>query len=211
MSDCAAVADINVSSFCKGYGARRRGRRQSGPDLECGYAEGQAFPALVDAVHEKLISEAEIDQALRRLFNARLRLGMFDPPSSYAFGRIGMEENNTPAHRQLSLKASRESMVLLKNDKGVLPLKSSVANIAVIGPTAELVQSLQGNYNGPPPNPVYPLNGIEKRFKSAHVAYAMGSSLGAKGSRCRLSTRLCTPRTAAASLVLKANTSRQRT
>ena len=67
-------------------------------------------------------------------------------------------------------------MVLLKNN-GVLPLKPGIRKIAVIGPTAELVQSLQGNYNGPPPNPVYPLAGIEKRFPHAQISYAMGSSL----------------------------------
>ena len=68
-------------------------------------------------------------------------------------------------------------MVLLKNANGVLPLKANPGRIAVIGPTAELVQSLQGNYNGPPPEPVYPLQGIEKRFSSAQIAYAQGSSL----------------------------------
>jgi beta-glucosidase len=88
-----------------------------------------------------------------------------------------MDENNSPAHRQISLQAAREAMVLLKNDHQTLPLKPGVRTIAVVGPTAELVQSLQGNYNGPPPNPVYPLDGIEKRFDSAHVVYAMGSSL----------------------------------
>jgi beta-glucosidase len=88
-----------------------------------------------------------------------------------------MSEVNSPQHRQLSLRAARESMVLLKNQDHVLPLKPGIARIAVIGPTAELVQSLQGNYNGPPPSPVYPLEGIEKRFASANVAYAQGSTL----------------------------------
>jgi beta-glucosidase len=68
-------------------------------------------------------------------------------------------------------------MVLLKNQDHILPLKSETSSIAVIGPTAELIQSLQGNYNGPPPSPIYPLTGIEKRFSSSHVRYAQGSSL----------------------------------
>jgi beta-glucosidase len=102
---------------------------------------------------------------------------MFDPPSSYAYGRIPFSEDNSPEHRQVSLQAARESMVLLKNQNHALPLNSSISRIAVIGPTAELVQSLQGNYNGPPPSPVTPLLGIEKRFSSAKVLYAQGSSL----------------------------------
>ncbi len=69
-----------------------------------------------------------------------------------------MSEVNSPEHRQLSLRAARESMVLLKNQDHTLPLKAGIARIAVVGPTAELVQSLQGNYNGPPPSPVYPLD-----------------------------------------------------
>lgn len=178
VSDCAAVADVFTGHhYAADMAHAAADAVRSGTDLECGYGEGQAYPALVEAVEKKLISEAEIDTALRRLFTARFRLGMFDSPSSYAYGRIGMEENNNAAHRALSLKAAQESMVLLKNTNGALPLKAGLKKIAVIGPTAELVQALQGNYNGPPPNPVYPLNGIEKRFNTAQVVYAMGSSL----------------------------------
>jgi beta-glucosidase len=177
VSDCAAVADIfDGHHYAPDMAHAAADAVHAGTDLECGYMQGQAFPSLVDAVHKSLISEEDLNRALRRLYRERFRLGMFDPPSSYAYGRIGMDENNTPAHRALSLKAARESMVLLKND-GTLPLKPGVKKITVIGPTAELIQSLQGNYNGPPPNPVYPLVGIEKRFAAAHVIYAMGSSL----------------------------------
>ena len=117
VSDCAAVADIFTGHhYAPDMPHAAADAVHAGTDLECGYGEGQAFPSLVDAVHQNLIAEADIDQALRRLYRARFRLGMFDPPSSYAYGRIGMDENNTPAHRQLSLKAARESIVLLKND-----------------------------------------------------------------------------------------------
>ncbi len=178
VSDCAAVADVNTGHhFSPDMAHAAAAAVKAGTDLECGFGKGQAYPALVDAVHQHLISEAEIDTALRRLFTARFRLGMFDPLSSYAYGRIPLSENNSAQHRQLSLQAARESIVLLKNQDSTLPLTSSVGNIAVIGPTAELVQSLQGNYNGPPPSPVYPLNGIEKRFSSSKILYAQGSSL----------------------------------
>jgi len=178
VSDCAAVADVFTGHhFVPDMAHAAVDAVRAGTDLECGYGQGQAFPALVDAVHQGLIKESEIDTALHRLYLARFELGMFDPLSSYAYGQIPFNEVNSPQHRQLSLQAARESIVLLKNQDHVLPLKSGVANIAVIGPTAEYVQSLQGNYNGPPPNPVYPLNGIEKRFSSAHVAYAQGSTL----------------------------------
>ncbi|HEX6806004.1 MAG TPA: glycoside hydrolase family 3 C-terminal domain-containing protein [Terriglobales bacterium] len=178
VSDCAAVADIFTGHhYTPDMAHAAADALKAGTDLECGFAQGQAFPSLVDAVHQGLVQESDIDTALRRLFRARFKLGMFDPPSSFAYGQIPMSEVNSPPHRQLSLRAARESMVLLKNQDHILPLKPGIARIAVIGPTAELVQSLQGNYNGPPPSPVYPLEGIEKRFASAKVAYAQGSTL----------------------------------
>ena len=178
VSDCAAVADVFTGHhYSPDMAHAAAAAVKAGTDLECGYREGQAFPSLVDAVHQGLIKESEIDNALRRLFRARFKLGMFDPPSSFAYGQIPMSEVNSPEHRQLSLQAARESIVLLTNKDGFLPLKSGIGTIAVVGPTAELVQSLQGNYNGPPPSPVYPVAGIEKKFSSAKVTYAQGSTL----------------------------------
>jgi beta-glucosidase len=178
VSDCAAVADVNTGHhYAADMAHAAAAAVKAGTDLECGYGEGKAFPALVEAVQQHLITEADINVALTRLFRARFKLGMFDPPSSYEYGRIPYSEVNSPEHRQLSLKAARESMVLLKNADNTLPLKSGITSIAVIGPTAELVQSLQGNYNGPPPSPVYPLAGIEKKFPSARINYAQGSTL----------------------------------
>ncbi|HZZ38795.1 MAG TPA: glycoside hydrolase family 3 C-terminal domain-containing protein [Acidobacteriaceae bacterium] len=178
VSDCAAAADIYTGHhYAPDMAHAAADAVKAGTDLECGYMQGQAFPSLIQAVHQGLLSEADIDQALHRLLRARFKLGMFDPPSSYAYGRIPFSVVNSPQHRQLSLQAARESIVLLKNEAHILPLKSGIANIAVVGPTAALVQSLQGNYNGPPPNPVYPLTGIEKRFTSAKIHYAQGSTL----------------------------------
>jgi len=178
VSDCAAAADIYTGHhYAPDMAHAAADAVKAGTDLECGFNQGQAFPSLVEAVHEGLVTEADINQAVHRLFRARFRLGMFDPPSSYAYGRIPFSTVNSPEHRQLSLEAARESMVLLKNEDHILPLKSDVASIAVVGPTAALVQALQGNYNGPPPNPVFPLVGIEKRFPSSHIHYAQGSTL----------------------------------
>jgi beta-glucosidase len=178
VSDCAAVADVNTGHhYVPDMAHAAAAAVKAGTDLECGFAQGQAFPALVGAVHQGLIKESEIDNALRRLFRARFKLGMFDPPSSFAYGQIPMTEVNSPEHRQLSLRAARESIVLLKNQDRILPLKPGITRIAVVGPTAELIQALQGNYNGPPPSPVFPLEGIESRFSSAKVTYAQGSTL----------------------------------
>jgi beta-glucosidase len=178
VSDCAAVADVSTGHhYAPDFAHAAAAAVKAGADLECGYLEGRAFPALVDAVHQGLIKESDIDNALRRLLRARFKLGMFDPPSRFAYGQILMSEVNSPAHRQLSLRAARESIVLLKNQDHTLPLQAGITRIAVVGPTAELVQSLQGNYNGPLPSPVYPLEGIEKRLSSAQVSYAQGSTL----------------------------------
>jgi beta-glucosidase len=178
VSDCAAAADIFTGHhYAPDMAHAAADAVRAGDDLECQYGQGQAFNSLVDAVHRGLVSETGIDTAVRRLFTARFALGMFDPPASFAYGQIPFSEVNSPAHRALSLQAARESIVLLKNENRTLPLSSTIAAIAVVGPTAELVQSLQGNYNGPPPNPVYPVAGIEKRFPSAAIHYAQGSSL----------------------------------
>ncbi len=178
VSDCGAVGDIATGhKYAADFVRASAAAVKAGTDLECGYGEAQAYPRLSDAVKQGVITEAEIDRAVKRLFTARFRLGMFDPPESYAYGRISPSVVNSTGHRRLALQAAREAIVLLKNDGPLLPLSPDTRSIAVVGPTAELVQSLQGNYNGTPPDPVTPVAGIERRFKTATVRYAQGATL----------------------------------
>jgi beta-glucosidase len=171
VSDCDAVADI-----ARGHHAAADNIHGSalalaaGTDLDC----GGAYHSLITAVKTNLVPVADLDEAVVRLFTARFRLGMFDPPNSVPFRRISIANNNTPAHRQLALKAAEESLVLLKND-GTLPLKSTTQRIAVIGPAADNLSVLEGNYNGTSPDPINLLLGMREQFKGAHIEYAQGS------------------------------------
>jgi beta-glucosidase len=106
-----------------------------------------------------------------------MKLGMFDPPSTVPYSSITVAENDTEPHRELSLKAARETLVLLKNKDNLLPLGARYKNIAVIGPNAGSVNPLVGNYNGTPSHPVTVLAGIRKRFAESTVTSAEGSSL----------------------------------
>ncbi len=174
VSDCGAINDVATGHrYAPDLLHAGAVSLRAGTDNECGSG---GYPKLGDAVKQGLVTEAELDAALKRLFTARFRLGMFDPPESYAYGRIPFSEVNSAEHRRLALQAAREAMVLLKND-GVLPLAKQRKRIAVIGPTAELVQALQGNYNPTPPQPISPIAGMQKRFGTGNVVYAQGSVL----------------------------------
>jgi len=103
---------------------------------------------------------------------------MFDPPSRVRWARIPFSDLDTPADRTLALRVARESMVLLKNQGGLLPLSRATRTIAVIGPNADQVPVLLGNYNGTPADPVTPLRGIRAAVSRAtRVVYAQGSDL----------------------------------
>ena len=171
-SDCGAVADIfSGHHFAPDLEHASALAVKAGTDTTC----GNEYVTLVKAVHDGLIKESQIDTAVKRLFTARMRLGMFDPKADVPFNKIPMSEVNSPAHRELSLRAARESMVLLKNN-GILPLKSNVRTIAVIGPNAESLPAIEGNYNGTPPEPVLPIDGVLKEFAGkARILYAQGS------------------------------------
>src|SRR4030095_15256108 len=145
-----------------------------GTDLTC----GSEYPALVEAVKKGLISEAEIDTSVKRLLTARFRLGQFDPPEMVAYARIPFSQNDTDEHRRRALKTARESIVLLKNANRTLPLKKDVKSIAVVGPNADLPETLWGNYNGHASYLYTPLAGIKNAVsKSTKVSYALGSTL----------------------------------
>ncbi len=173
VSDCDAVADIDRGHhFAPDNTQASVDALKAGTDLDC----GRTYATLVDAVHKNLLSEAELKATVVRLFTARMRLGMFDPPERVPFSSITIADNDTPAHRALSLQASRESLVLLSNRHRMLPLRNP-GRIAVVGPTAEIVQILEGNYTGTAIAPALPLAGLRQQFGAANVTYSAGSVL----------------------------------
>jgi beta-glucosidase len=178
VSDCGAIVDVNQGHKKTADITHSAALAlQAGTDLSCSiWTPG--FNTLADAVHQGLVGEELITQAAERLYTARFQLGLFDPQGADWGDRVSFSEDASPLHRQSSLKAAEESIVLLKN-KGVLPLKSAPGHIAVIGPTADLLPSILGNYVGTPVNPVTPLDGLMKQFKSSPILYAQGSTLAA--------------------------------
>ena len=115
---------------------------KNGCDLNC----GNVYLQMMLAYKEGLVTEEDITTSAERLIATRIRLGMFDDKCEY--NEIPYESNDCKEHNELSLKAARKSMVLLKND-GTLPIdKSSLKSIAVIGPNADSQVMLKGNYSG---------------------------------------------------------------
>jgi len=183
VSDCGAIADIFRGHKYKATAAEASAASvKAGTDLTC----GNEYRSLVDAVKNGLITEAEIDQSLERLFVARFKLGMFDPPERVPWSKIPFSEVDSPEHRQLALEAARKSIVLLKNETGVLPLRAAVKKIAVIGPSADDAEALLGNYNGLSSKHVAPIEGIRRQFeKSAEVRSALGAAY-TEGTKAQL-------------------------
>ena len=172
-SDCGAIDDITqghhfTATNVEGAAAAVR----AGTDTACAFKD--EYLDLSEAVRQHLLPESQLDVSLTRLFTARMRLGMFDSPDQVPFWSISPGENHSQAHRELALRAARESVVLLKND-GILPITSLTTRIAVIGPSATSLIALEGNYKGTPTAPVLPLDGMESEFGAARVTYAQGA------------------------------------
>ncbi|HEY0321789.1 MAG TPA: glycoside hydrolase family 3 C-terminal domain-containing protein [Pyrinomonadaceae bacterium] len=191
VSDCDAVADIYKNhKFTKTEEEGVALAVKSGTDLTC----GNEYKALIPAVKQGLINEAEIDKAVKRLFEARFRLGMFDPQEMVPYSRIPFEVNDSPANRALALKAAQESIVLLKNQNNILPLKKDIKSIAVIGPNADYLEALLGNYNGVPSKWTTPLEGIKQKVSAnTKVLYALGTTLTGEALVPVPSSALLTP------------------
>jgi beta-glucosidase len=172
VSDCGAIDDIYLRHKYLPTEAEASALAvKAGTDLTC----GREYRSLLDAVKRGLITEKEIDVSVKRLFMGRFKLGMFDPPERVPFAQIPYSENASEAHRQLSLRTARESIVLLKNDNNTLPLKKAVKTLAVIGPSADNLGVLMGNYNGQPTRYVTPLAGIKASVApSTRVLYSRG-------------------------------------
>jgi beta-glucosidase len=174
-SDCGAIQDFFSPTghhYSPDAAHASAAAVKAGTDTNC----GKSYLSLVEAVHEGLISESQVDQSLKRLFTARMKLGMFDPPAEVKYAQIPFSVVDSPEHRALALKTAEEAIVLLKND-GTLPLRPSVKRVAVIGPNAASLAAIEGNYNAIPSHPSLPLDGIEQALQGkSTVVYAQGSA-----------------------------------
>lgn len=174
VSDCGAIGDIHLHhKVADSFEEAAAMAVKNGCDLNC----GQTYKWLVEAVKKGLVSEKEIDTAVKRLFTARFRLGMFDPEEMVPYANIPYEKNDSKENRALALEMARESIVLLKND-GILPIAKNIGTVAVIGPNADDKKVLLGNYNGEPSKYVTILDGIRAGVpETTKVYYTPGCDL----------------------------------
>jgi len=149
---------------------------KAGTDVMCEFGDSPtATPATtVRAVRQGLLGEADVDQAVLRLLEARIRLGLLGAPAQRPYRSITAKDYDLPAHRALNLETARQSLVLLKND-GLLPLKAAPQRIVVVGPNADSVDALVGNYSGTPSHPITVLQGLRARFPDARVDFVEGT------------------------------------
>jgi beta-glucosidase len=175
VSDCDAIVDIYKFHQLVATPEEAAALAvKSGTDLEC----GNVYLHLKEAVASNLISESDIDLAVKRLFKARFKLGMFDPPGKVTYAQIPYSVVDSKEHKALALEAARKSIVLLKNKDNILPLKKDIGTLAVIGPNADQWLMLLGNYNGVPSDPVTPLRGIQEKLAGkSKVLFAQGCEL----------------------------------
>ena len=173
-TDCGAVYDFYM--FHKTAKDSIEGVAQAikaGADNQCyGYAQ-----AVIPAIKQGLLKESELDTAVARLLRAKFKLGVFDVDAHNPYSKIPYSVVNSQAHQIQALHMARESIVLLKNSKNILPLRKQLKNIAVIGPNANDAEILLGNYNGDPQHIVTPLEGIQKAFAQSNVSYAKGCNV----------------------------------
>ncbi|WIG57158.1 MAG: Beta-glucosidase [Rhodanobacteraceae bacterium] len=175
VSDCDAIDDMTQFHHYKPDDAQSSAAAiEAGTDLDC----GSAYASLGEAVQKGYVKESVLDNALVRLFAARYRLGIMGGDRDGAYARIGLDQIDSAAHRKLALQAALESIVLLKNAHATLPLRAGT-RIAVIGPNADTVETLEANYHGTARDPVTPLDGLRQRFGADHIQYAQGASIAA--------------------------------
>jgi beta-glucosidase len=175
-ADCDAVDDMTRFHHYRPDNAQSSAAGLlAGTDLDCGSAYGK----LGEAVRNGYVKESAIDRALTRVLMARYRLGILQTPGKHGrYARIGSDQIDSAAHRRLALHAALQSIVLLKNAHATLPLRAGT-RIAVIGPDADTVATLEANYHGTPRVPVTPLQGLRRRFGADHVGYAQGAPIAA--------------------------------
>ncbi|MDR0537919.1 MAG: glycoside hydrolase family 3 C-terminal domain-containing protein [Tannerellaceae bacterium] len=175
-SDCGAIDDFyRTHKTHANASSSAADAVLHGTDCECG---NSTYKALAEAIESGLITEAQIDISLKRLFSIRFRLGMFDPEERVPYSRISLSELEAPAHKSHALDMARQSVVLLKNENNLLPLnKGKIRKIAVVGPNADSKSVLLANYYGYPSKVITLLDGIKSKAPEAEIIYDKGVNL----------------------------------
>ncbi|HKU75593.1 MAG TPA: glycoside hydrolase family 3 C-terminal domain-containing protein [Pyrinomonadaceae bacterium] len=179
VSDCEAVINIfRDHRFTKTQAEASALALQRGMDNECidfsKVNDDHDYKPYLDAYRQGILKESEIDRALIRLFTARMKLGMFDPPELVPYANIDPKKLDSAEHRAMARDIANKSMVLLKND-GTLPLKKGPTRIAVVGPLADQTRYLLGNYTGTPTHTVSVLEGLKAEFPEAQIKFVPGT------------------------------------
>lgn len=178
VSDCGAIGNFHKDHKITETAAESAALAvKNGCDLNC----GATYPALIEAYEKGLISEHLINISVTRLFIARFKLGMFDPPENVHYASIPYSVVDSEKHRDLALKAARQSIVLLKNENSLLPLSKDTEKIAVIGPNAHDRNALRGNYAGTLSKFETVFEGILNKVPDARVMYSPGCEISKSG------------------------------
>jgi len=181
ISDYGAVFDIFKGGNLKGhyYAHSMAEAAADAVNNGCDLTFYHEYDALPEAVKEGLITEAQIDVSVKRLFTARMKLGMFDPPALIPYTKIPVSVIDSPAHRKIARQAARESIVLLKNENQLLPFGTNIHSIAIIGPNADNIETQGGNYPGQSSKSVSLLEALQTRATAAGIRleYVKGCSV----------------------------------
>lgn len=178
VSDCWAISDFYKKEYHHVVNTPEEAAAmavKAGTDLNC----GNTYLHLAEAISQGLLSEEELTTAAYRIILARMKLGQFDPQEDVPYSKIPHTVVDSEEHQAEALNAARKSMVLLKNENNILPLSKEVKRVAVIGPNADALDVLLGNYNGYPNNPKTPLTGLREKLPHAQVDFAQGCELAA--------------------------------
>ncbi|WP_299314977.1 glycoside hydrolase family 3 C-terminal domain-containing protein [uncultured Aquimarina sp.] len=172
VSDCGALGDIvNGHKKTKTIEAAAALALKNGVNLNCGWV----YNKLPDALKKGYITEQLIDERLKQLFLIRFKLGFFDREESNSFNEISAEVINSEKHKNIAKKVAQQSIVLLKNDKNVLPLDKNIKSLYVTGAFASSSNILIANYYGMSSNLVTVLEGItEKVSLGTSLNYRQG-------------------------------------
>ena len=180
VSDCEAIINIyRDHHFTKTQAEASALAVQRGMDNECvdfisKVKDNHDYKPYLDAYKQGILTESQIDNALIRLYTARMKLGMFDPPGMVPYSKIDPKLLDSAEHRAMARALANKAMVLLKND-GTLPLKQGAIKLAVVGPLADQTRYLLGNYTGTPTHTVSVLEGLKAEFSEAEITFVPGT------------------------------------